>query len=135
MIKNYTKNTDAYELYLKGRFYIARRGASVITGIQCFQQAIAIDPKFALAHAGYADANLLIASYGLLPPKQVLAQAKQSAEKALQLDATLSEPYCSLGYYYTCYEWNWAEAKKHFLKSIQLNPRMRKDITGTAGIT
>ncbi|MGZ5135367.1 MAG: adenylate/guanylate cyclase domain-containing protein, partial [Flavitalea sp.] len=123
MIRNYTKNTDAYELYLKGRFYIARRGASVITGIQCFQKAIALDPKFALAHAGYADANLLIASYGLLPPKQVLAQAKQSAETALQLDDTLCEPYCSLGYYYTCYEWNWAEAKKNFLKSIQLNPR------------
>ena len=123
MTKNYTQNTEAYELYLKGRFYIARRGASVITGIQCFQKAIALDPGFALAHAGYADANLLIASYGVLPPKQVLAQAKLSAERALQLDPSLSEPYCSLGYYYTCFEWNWPEAKKNFLKSIEINPR------------
>lgn len=121
--KSYTQNTEAYELYLKGRFYIARRGASVMTGIQCFQQAIAIDPDFALAHAGYADANLLIASYGLSPPKQILANAKQSAERALQLDPSLSEPYCSLGYYYTCFEWNWPEAKKCFLRSLEINPR------------
>jgi len=123
MTKSYTQNTEAYELYLKGRFYIARRGASVISAIQCFQKAIAMDPGFALAHAGYADANLLIAIYGLLPPKQALAHAKQSAEKALQLDPSLSEPYCTLGYYYTCFEWNWPEAKKNFLKSIELNPR------------
>jgi TolB-like protein/class 3 adenylate cyclase/Tfp pilus assembly protein PilF len=123
MTKSYTQNTEAYELYLKGRFYTTRRGTSVITGIQCFQKAIAIDPKFALAHAGYADANLLIASYGLLPPKQIMAQAKQSAERALQLDPSLCEPYCSLGYYYTCFEWNWPEAKKNFLKSIEVNPR------------
>ena len=118
-----TQHTEAYELYLKGRFHMARRGASVITGLQCFQKAIAIDPEFALAYAGYADANLLIASYGLMPPAHVLPQAKQSAERALLLDPTLSEPYCSLGYYYACYEWNWPEAKKNFLKSLELNPR------------
>jgi TolB-like protein len=81
MTKNHTQSTEAYELYLKGRFYIARRGASVFTGIQFFQKAIAIDPEFALAHAGYAEANLLIAVYGLLPPKQSVANAKKSAEK------------------------------------------------------
>ena len=118
-----TQNTEAYELYLKGRFYVARRGASVITGIQCFQKAIAIDPQFALAHAGYADANLLLASYGIMPPRHILPQAKKSAERALQLDPTLSEPYCSLGYYYACYEWNWVEAKKNFLKALEINPR------------
>jgi len=123
MTKNHTQSTEAYELYLKGRFYTARRGASVFTGIQYFQKAIAIDPEFALAHAGYAEANLLIAVYGLLPPKQSMANAKKSAEKALSLDPTLCDPYCTLGYYYTCYEWNWPEAKKNFLKSIELNPR------------
>jgi adenylate cyclase len=118
-----TKNTQAYERYLKGRFYVSRRGASIMAGLECFQQAIALDPQFALAHAAYADAHLLIASYGLMPPLKVLAQAKQSAEKALQLDSSLCEPHCSLGYYYTCCEWNWPEAKKHFLKAISLNPR------------
>ncbi len=52
-----------------------------------------------------------------------MASAKRSAERALQLDPSLCEPYCTLGYYYTCYEWNWAEAKKNFLKSIEINPR------------
>jgi TolB-like protein len=121
--KSYTPNTEAYELYLKGRFYISRRGTAVITGLQCFQKAIAIDPEFALAHAGYADANSLIATYGLLPPKQILAQVKQSADKALQLDSSLCEAYCALGYYYTCFEWNWPKAKKNFLKSIEVNPQ------------
>lgn len=123
LTKSPTKNTQAYERYLKGRFYVTRRGAWIVTALECFQQAIALDPQFALAHAAYADAHLLIASYGLMPPKDVLAQAKQSAERALQLDPSLCEPYCSLGYYYTCYEWNWPEAKRNFLKSISLNPR------------
>jgi adenylate cyclase len=123
MTKSYTQNTEAYELYLKGRFYMFRRGASIRTALQYFQKAIDIDPEFALAHAGYADANLINAVYGILPPKQAMAQAKKSAEKALKLDPALCEPYCSLGYYYTCYERNWPEAKKNFLKSIEVNPR------------
>ncbi|MBF9254926.1 tetratricopeptide repeat protein [Pontibacter sp. 172403-2] len=117
-----TKNTEAYELYLKGRFYVNRRGASIITGIKYLQQAIKLDPGFALAHTGYADANLMAGLYGLLPPKQVMYKAKESAEQALKLDPSLCEPYCSLGTYY-CYEWNKKEAEKNFLKSIELNPR------------
>jgi len=121
--KSYTQNTEAYELYLKGRFYIIRRGASVLTGIQHFQKAIDIDPDFALAYAGYADANLLLATYGLASPKHLMLQAKEYAEKAIALDPALCEPYCSLAYYYTCCEWNWPAAEKNFLQSIELNPR------------
>ncbi len=121
--KSYTLNTEAYELYLKGQFYLTRRGASLMTSIECFQRAIELDPDFALPHAGYADANLLIATYGLVPPDQVMPIAKLSAERALELDPLLSQPYCSLGYYYACYEWNWVESKKNFLRSIELNPK------------
>jgi TolB-like protein/class 3 adenylate cyclase/Tfp pilus assembly protein PilF len=123
MTKSYTQNTDAYELYLKGRFYMSRRGASILTALQYFQKAIAMDPEFALAHAGYADVNLIIAVYGILPSKEAMARAKESAEKALKLDPSLCEPYCTVGYYYTCYEKNWPEAKKNFIKSIEINPR------------
>ncbi len=111
MTKSYIPNPEAYELYLKGRFHIVRRGASILTAIQYFKEAVDKDPDFALAHVAYADATLLIATYGLVPPKHVMAKAKQSAEKALELDPSLAEPYCSLGYYYTCFEWNWPEAK------------------------
>jgi len=121
--KIHTQNTEAYELYLKGKFYLTRRGASLLTSIQCFKKAIELDPDFALAHSGYSDANFLIATYGLMPPLKIMAEAKLSAERAIQLDPVLSQPYCSLGYYYTCVEWNWAEAKRNFLKSIELNPK------------
>ena len=86
MTKSYTRTTDAYELYLKGRFYLYRRGASILTALQYFQKAIALDPEFALAHAGYADVNLAIAVYGISLPKEAMARAKQSAEKALKLE-------------------------------------------------
>jgi adenylate cyclase len=118
-----TSNTQAYELYLKGRFYVTRRDAWMLRSLECFQQAIALDPQFALAHAAYADAILLLAFYGLMPPRDVFAPAKQLAEKALQLDPSLCEPYCALGYYYICFEWNWSEAKINFLKAIELNPK------------
>lgn len=121
--KSFTQNSEAYELYLKGKFYINRRGASILLGMQHFQKAIDIDPEFPLPLIGYADANLLMATYGLAPPKIVLPKAKQSAEKALELDPTLCEPYCLLGLYYTFFEWNWAEAKKYFLRSLELNPK------------
>ena len=119
--KVYRHNPQAYDLYLKGRFYINRRGASIITGIKLFEQAIDLDPDFALAHAGYADANLLAAFYGLMPPLQVLYKAKESAEKAIELNPTLCEPYCSLGCFYT-FEHKWSEAEGYFQKSIALNP-------------
>ncbi len=121
--KSHTLNTEAYDLYLKGRFYLERRGASLVTSLGWFQKAIEKDPEFALAYSGLADANLLLATYGLVAPKRVMAQAKQSAERALQLDPTLCQPYCSLGYYHTSFEWNWAEAKKYFLRSIEINPK------------
>ncbi len=121
--KTYTQNTEAYELYLKGRFYMNRRGASILTGVQCLQKAIELDPCFALAYAGYADALSLSASWGLVKPKLVMEKVKQSAEKAIQLAPLLCEPYCSLGLYYNFFERDWKLAKKNFLKSIELNPR------------
>lgn len=121
--KNPTQNTEAYELYLKGKFHLTRRGVSLIKSLQCFQKAIEIDPDFALAHSGYADANLLIATYGLAAPNRIMAKARRSAERALELDPNLCEPYCSLGYYYTTVEWNWKRAKERFLTALNLNPR------------
>jgi TolB-like protein/class 3 adenylate cyclase/Tfp pilus assembly protein PilF len=121
--KNYTQNTGAYELYLKGRFYISKRGASIPLGIQCFQKAIELDPNFALAHAGYADATLMAAFYGFFQPVKVIHKARESAETAIKLDPALCEPYCSLGCFYTCFERNWEKGEKNFLKSIELNPK------------
>ncbi len=122
LTRNYTKNREAYEYFLKGKFYIHKRGPHILTSIKYFQKAIDLDPDFALAHAGYADANLLIASYGFVPPKLVKNKIKLSAETAIRLNPEICEPYGSLGYFHTCFDWNWKEAKKCFLKSLELNP-------------
>lgn len=120
--KTTTHNAEAYELYLKGRFHINRRGSSILTGLQFFKQAIAIDPQYALAYTGYADACQLSAVYSFLSGKEVMHEVKQAAETAIKLDDSLGEPYGPLGSYYTYFERNWVEAKSNFTKATQLNP-------------
>jgi len=121
--KSRTKNTEAYELYLKGRFYLNRRGNSIMTARENFKKAISLDPDFALAYAGYADALNIAAFYGLVSGKEVMKDIKKAAETAIRLDGSLCEPYCSLGGYYTGLERNWREAKKNFTKGLELNPK------------
>jgi tetratricopeptide (TPR) repeat protein len=121
--KTHTTNTEAYELYLKGRFYLNRRGNFIMTGMEDFKKAISLDPGFALAYAGYADALNIAAFYGLLPGKEVMKDIKKAAETAIRLDGSLCEPYCSLGAYYTGIERNWMEAKENFTKGLELNPK------------
>ncbi|HYK46961.1 MAG TPA: adenylate/guanylate cyclase domain-containing protein [Parafilimonas sp.] len=122
IMKTSTHNAEAYELYLKGRFHLYRRGSSILKGLQFSKQAITIDPSYALAHAGYAYANTLAAAYTFFPGRQVIKEVKQAAETAIKLDDTLGEAYFSLGYYYVCFEWNWEQSKKNFQKAIELNP-------------
>jgi adenylate cyclase len=121
--RTFTQNTEAYELYLKGRFHINRRGSSIITGLHHFKQAIAIDPGYALAYSGYADANMLSGFYSFSPGKEVMNEIKHAAETAISLDDSLGEAYLSLAAYYLFFEWNWVEAKKNYKKSIELNPK------------
>jgi TolB-like protein/class 3 adenylate cyclase/Tfp pilus assembly protein PilF len=121
--KTHTLNAEAYELYLKGRFHISRRGGYTLIGLQNFKQAIALDPGYALAYAGYADAYLVCAAYGFFRGKDVMQELKQAAETAIRLDSSLCEPYCSLGHYYPYFEWNWVESKRNFTKSLELNPK------------
>jgi TolB-like protein/class 3 adenylate cyclase len=121
--KTYTQNSEAYELYLKGRFNLSRRGRFILTAMQCFKDAIAIDPEFAPAYAGYADSCCLAAFYNLHAAKKIMPQAKIAADKAISIDSSICEPYTSLGFYYGYYEWDFDESKKHFQKAIELNPR------------
>ncbi|HET9825193.1 MAG TPA: hypothetical protein VFP87_07665, partial [Chitinophagaceae bacterium] len=121
IIKAYTQNTEAYECYLKGRFFLNKR--YLFQSLEQFHKAINIDPEFAKAHAGLADAYAILGFYNLLPAKEVMPKAKQAAEMAIRLDNSLCEPYCSIAMYFECYDWNWEKAKSNFLKSIQLNPR------------
>ncbi len=95
----------------------------IICGVKNMIGTWAIDPEFAKAQAGLADAYIMSGFYNFLPAKEAMPKAKQAIDAAIRLDNTLCEPYCSLGLYYTSFEWNWQEAKRNFLKSLQLNPR------------
>ena len=119
--KTHTQNTEAYEFYLRGRFYLNKR--FLFQSLEQFKKAVEIDPDFAKAYAGLADSYIILGFYNFLPAKETMPKGKQAADAAIRLDISLCEPYCSLGMYYASYEWNWKEAKHNFLKSIQLNSR------------
>ena len=118
--KSYTENTEAYEFYLRGRFYLNKR--FLFQSLEQFKKAVEIDPEFAKAHAGLADAYVILGFYNYLPAKEVMLKAKDASDAAIRLDNSLCEPYCCLGMYYASYEWNWKEAKNNFIKSIQMSP-------------
>jgi eukaryotic-like serine/threonine-protein kinase len=124
LTKRHTEITEAYHLYLKGRYYWNKRTQEDIKkGIEYFNQAIEKDPSYALAHSGLADSYYLLAStaYGAFPSKEAFPRAKQAALKALQIDETLAEAHSSLAGVLTN-EWDWVAAEKEYKRSIQLNP-------------
>ncbi|WP_162054651.1 adenylate/guanylate cyclase domain-containing protein [Pontibacter pamirensis] len=121
--KTFTHNAEAYELYLKARFYLYRRGSAILKGLEFSKKAIAVDPDFALAYACYADAQTLAAAYNFFPGKEVMKEVKRAAKTAIKLDDSLGEAYFSLAYYYVCFEYKWEESKKTFCKAIELNPK------------
>ncbi|HVG32824.1 MAG TPA: tetratricopeptide repeat protein [Pyrinomonadaceae bacterium] len=124
LIKRYTENTEAYHLYLKGRYYVNRRtGEWLKKGIDYFQKAIKLDPNYALAYAGLADAHALLgSSTGGLPPKETFPKAKAAALKALEIDKALCEAHTSLGFSKLLYDWDFAGARQSFKRAIKLNP-------------
>jgi TolB-like protein/Flp pilus assembly protein TadD len=124
LIKRYTENTEAYHLYLKGRYYANKRtGEWLLKGISYFQQAIELDPNYALAYAGLADAHAFLgSSTGGLPPKESFPKAKAAALKALEIDKALCEAHTSLGFSRLLYDWDILGARKAFKRAITLNP-------------
>ena len=116
-----TENTEAYQLYLKGRFHWNKRTlANHRTAIEYFTQAIREDPHYALAYAGLASTYVLLPEY-TVPAKEALPKAEAAAQKALELDPTLAEPHAVMGSI-KIYEWDWASAETEFKKAIELDP-------------
>lgn len=123
-VKRHTANVRAYGLYLKGRFDMnLRTQAGVASAIRYFEQAIAEDPAYALAHTGLADSYALQLDYRSIPVHEGLALAEKHARKAIELDAALAEPRASLAWHHFIYEWDWDAARQEFQRSIQLDPR------------
>jgi tetratricopeptide (TPR) repeat protein len=121
--KNPTENPEAYNLYLKGRFFWNKRTAEGFqTGIEYFHQAIEKDPAYSLAYAGIADCYNLLGWHDLFSPDEVHPKAKAAAEKALMMDETLSEAHASLAYVKMLYDWDWQVAGQEFKRALELNP-------------
>ena len=123
LTKRYTQNTEAYQLYLKGRFYWNKRTAEGFrSAIEHFQQAIEKDPNYALAFAGLADCYNLLGAFGHAPPRETYPRGKAAATKALELDDNIAEAHASLARNKIAYDWDWPGAQREFERALELNP-------------
>ena len=121
--KRPTENTEAYRLYLKGRFHWNKRNEEGIrTAIDHFEQALDQDPVCAPAYAGLADCYALLPNHASGAPKDYLPQAEAAARRALQLDESLAEAHTSLGMVRYSFNWEWADAEVEFRRAVELNP-------------
>lgn len=124
LAKSYTDNVEAFQLYIKGRYFWNQRTTEGIKkGLEYAQQAIEIDPTYAPAYVGLADSyNLLGAQHSVLPPGESFPKARAAALRALEIDERLAEAYASLAFLNCCFEWDWSTAEQNFLKAIALKP-------------
>jgi serine/threonine-protein kinase len=117
------QDIEAYNLYLKGRFFWNKRTpADLRRAVEHFQSATQIDPKFAPAFAGLADSWVLLAMYGAVAPQEVFPQARQAIAQALALDPKLPDAHCTDGCIRAVFEWDWPGAEQSFRRSLELGP-------------
>jgi len=122
--ERHTKDIEAYQLYLKGRyFWNLRMAAGLTRAIEFFNQALALDPDYAVALAGLADCYNLANYYRLLPARETFPKAKAAAQKALELNSALAEPHASIGFAKLFYDWDIEGAEAAFERALELDPR------------
>jgi serine/threonine protein kinase/tetratricopeptide (TPR) repeat protein len=122
--RHFTKNEEAYRLYLMGRSFFNKRTVdNSKKGIEYFRQAVEKDPSYALAYAGIADCFVLLGVYEGMDRPAAYTSARDMANKALELDDELAEAHNSLALVHYLYDWDWTEAEHEFRKAIELNPR------------
>lgn len=123
LTKRETKNTDAYQAYLRGRFFWNKfTEESFQRAIACFMEAIRIDPTYALAYAGLADLYNWLGVLSVLPPDDTWGRGKKMGERAVALDDTLAEAHAALGFARLCYDRDWAGGEREKKRAIELNP-------------
>jgi serine/threonine protein kinase len=124
LVKRYTDNVEAYNLYLQGRHFWGRRTEQqILKGIECFKRAIEIDSSYALAYSGLVESLWFLAVYGFVRPREAYLQAKAYAENAISLDDALSEAHYATGVVRHFFEWDWEGARVSYSRAIELNPR------------
>ncbi len=118
-----TASTAAYDLYLKGRYFLFKRTVPACRqAMEYFDAAVATDPGYALAWSGLADALILLERYGGAPPHAVMERCRVAAERAIAVDEELAEGHCSLGGFCYYFEWDWERGEREFRRAIELNP-------------
>jgi TolB-like protein/Flp pilus assembly protein TadD len=122
-----TQNPEAYDLYLRGRFWLSRRtGESIRKAIECFERAVLLDPEYALAHASIAEAyaflSIASATIEAVAPREVIPLALAAAQRALAIDDRLSEAHAVLGHAALNFDWDWAAAAAHLQRALGLKP-------------
>jgi TolB-like protein/DNA-binding winged helix-turn-helix (wHTH) protein len=122
LAKSYTSNAEAYQDYLRGRYFWQKTGLGLNKGVEYFQQAIAKDPGYAQAYDGLADCYIYLAVFGFSSPKDAFPRAKEAALKSLELDGTLAEAHTSLARIKAEYDWDWSGAEREFQRAIEINP-------------
>ena len=123
-IERHPDDPEASKQYLKGRFHWNKRTEEGLnTGIRCFEDAIAIDPGYALAYSGMADGYAMLGTRGALAPEKAMRCAERAVQKAVMLDSNLAETSASAALLQAVYHWRWQEAEREFLRAFTLNPR------------
>jgi TolB-like protein/Tfp pilus assembly protein PilF len=121
--RTYTTSPEAYQLYLKGKFYWNKRtGEALKQAAEFYNQAIEKDPNYALAYSGLAETYVLFSSYDVAPATDSMPQAKAAAQRALEIDDSLAEAHTALGFYLSNYEWDRDGSEKEYRRAIELKP-------------
>jgi eukaryotic-like serine/threonine-protein kinase len=124
LAKRYTKDAEAYQLYLKGRYFWNKRNEEGFrNGIDYFRRAEEKDPTFALAFSGLADSYALLCDIGVVRPVDEMPKAKAAAQKAVDADPELAEAYTSRAFVRLAYDWDWLGAQSDFQQALKLNPK------------
>jgi tetratricopeptide (TPR) repeat protein len=118
-----TRDPEAYQAYLKGRFFWNKwTTEGMKNAIELYERAIEIDPAYALAWAGIADSYSVMGGIKAVPPAQAFPRAKAAALRALELDPALADAHASLGYVRRLFDWDWPGAEASFREAVRLNP-------------
>jgi serine/threonine protein kinase/tetratricopeptide (TPR) repeat protein len=121
--KRGTNNNEAYQAYLRGRYFANQfTGDALLKAVEAFQEAISIDPNYALPHVGLADFYIWSAIFGAIPSAEAFPKGMRAALRALEIDDCLGEAFALLAFTTFIYDWNWERADALIKRSLELNP-------------
>jgi serine/threonine-protein kinase len=118
-----TRDLGAYQLYLKGRTLLYRRGYAMLRAKECFERAVILDPEYAQAWAGLADSHQLLGFWGFARPDATMPQGKEAAQRAVSIDPSLAEGHSALACAHLWWDWEPRQAEREFLRALEQNPR------------